>query len=499
MKLKHLAVAAAAAVTGPSLVMATPAMAQDKPAVAVPDAAPQGETAPSGHVTEATPKAAKTEAVTPKTSPTKTSRAQTPAPQAQPKTVGTPKAPSSEAPDAPRTKADAIMQGPLVTTLGIPRSGFRAGGDWTQLTVKVDNSHHRTVTDFSPRIAFHRDDKSLTGAHLQVEVRHTDASGRTVWTAAPTAPGPDNSAYGSYAYGLGKTTVKQDAVLSVQLRVRITAAATPGPIDISSDGVSTTGGGYNWAPSNWYTSRITTATDDGGGNHDKPVVEGPKTTLSGVPKAFVAGGDWQYVNLGVDNTGKSAVKELSVGLAISTVDDTLIKGRQILVETYQTDPHGGGHWGKVNNWGDSESFYFGYELSRGDMAAGQKSTLKARVRFTADTPKVPLALRAVSETGGTERVEAFSPWYSSAVVAPGTGTPSPQPPSTGGSKPQPQTGGATPITVTTGTATDTPASGELAHTGTGDATGWALGAGTVLVGMGAAFVAGTGRHRRRTN
>uniref|UniRef100_A0AAU2UW20 Gram-positive cocci surface proteins LPxTG domain-containing protein n=1 Tax=Streptomyces sp. NBC_00003 TaxID=2903608 RepID=A0AAU2UW20_9ACTN len=491
MKLKHLAVAAAAAVAGPSLVMAAPAMAQDKPAATVPDAAPKDDTARSDHATTAVPKPAKTATVT-----RKAPQAQTPLPNGpQPKTSGHSTSGASATKETAAAKADSIMQGPEVTTSGIPKAGFRAGGAWTQLSVKVDNSHHRAVSDFTPVIAFHRDDKSLKREQIQVEIRHTDAAGHAVWTAAPIAPGHDASAYGYHAFGLGKSTVKQDAVSTIHVRVRITAAATPGRFDITSDGVSTTGGGYTWAPATWYTSRVTTATDDGGGNQDKPVTEGPKATLAGVPKGFVAGGDWQYLSLGVDNTGKKAVKELSVGLGISTVDDSLIKDRQIVVETYRTDAKGVGRWVRVSNEGDSESFYFGYELSRSDVAAGQKTTLKVRMRFTADAPTVPITLRAITEAylGGRERMESFSPWFHSAILAPGTSTP----PDTGsGSKPKPQTGGTTPITAT---HTTTQATGELAQTGTGDATTWALGAGTALVGMGAAFVAGTGRHRRRTN
>ncbi|MEU5436058.1 hypothetical protein AB0G73_22135 [Streptomyces sp. NPDC020719] len=475
MKLTHIAVAAAAAVTGPSLVMAAPAIAQDRPAATVPDTAPNDATA------------------APAPKPTAKDSARPAAPQ--------PKAAPGRAGERRASKPDDVMQGPRVTAGQIPREGFRAGGDWTLLAVRVDNSAHRTVSDFTPRISFHRDDKSLRGSQIRIEVRHTDAAGHAVWTPAPVAPGPDDSPYGHYAFGLGTRQVKQDAVYTVQIRVRFTPDTTPGAFDIATDGVSMSGGGYTWAPTLYEVSRVTTATDDGGGHRDPNVQEGPRAALGGVPAGFTAGGDWHYLTLSVDNTGRKAVRDLSAGLSIATVDDSLLTDRQILVEEYRTDAHGTGQWVRQGRPDGDREFYFGYQLSRGPLAAGHKTTLKVRIKFTADAPTVPLALRAATYAylGNGKRMEYNSPRYRSAVLAPNTtggttpttgGTTS----TTGGSKPTTQTTITTPVTSDTGTQ----ARGELAHTGTDSATTWALAAATVLVGTGAAFIAGTGRHRRPT-
>ncbi|MER5762077.1 hypothetical protein [Streptomyces sp. NPDC002082] len=55
-------------------------------------------------------------------------------------------------------------------------------------------------------------------------------------------------------------------------------------------------------------------------------------------------------------------------------------------------------------------------------------------------------------------------------------------------------GGSTPIIAP---GTGTPPGGELATTGSSPATTWALGGAGVTLAMGAALIAGTGRHRRR--
>lgn len=63
-------------------------------------------------------------------------------------------------------------------------------------------------------------------------------------------------------------------------------------------------------------------------------------------------------------------------------------------------------------------------------------------------------------------------------------------------------GGTQPVAHTGNTgntsANTTATGGRLAETGTDSATTWAIGGAAVTLAKGAAFAAGTGRHRRRT-
>lgn len=165
MQFKRIAAVAAAAVVGPTVLMTTPAMAdeQPQPAVSVPDTAPKDDAAPGAEPTPETGPATG-HASAPETAPAAPVSPVVPdspvvpatPPVAQPETPAP--APVSPAPAAgetgkaetPNVLPDSTLLGPDVTVAGIPKGGFTPDGSWTPLTVTVDNSAHIEVTNYTP-------------------------------------------------------------------------------------------------------------------------------------------------------------------------------------------------------------------------------------------------------------------------------------------------------------------------------------------------------------
>ncbi|MFJ9077547.1 hypothetical protein ACIRO3_20235 [Streptomyces sp. NPDC102278] len=497
VKLKRMALVAAAAVAGPTVLAATPAMAADQPAVIVPDTAPKEDAAPAA---DDAPAAQQQNQAKPASKAPGTPKA----PQA-PQAPQTPKAPQAEKGTSETgipledDLLDSMLMGPEVTVQGIPKDGFQAGGGWTELTAKVDNSGHIAVKNYVPHLSVMDLEGRFKASQVEVEYRAAGQSGATWQSAAPirseeTGPG--------IQYDLGRTpSIAADAKYSLDVRVSFAADIAVLPFEIYTDGSSTTATGVAHSPASWYTTKIAGAED--GEGFPMPA-EGPALTVNGVPKGgFTAGADWQNLSIHVDNAGKQRLEQFDLALIMARPDWVSMKSSQIRLEVYSKDAHGKKGWHEAD-FHDEDGVFFGFELAGGAVEAGKSFDVQVRVRFSADAPTGDLTLGVAGWATVDEETGEFAESHSDGILTTinkaGTGTSigtgnehTPD----GDSKPLDPTTDGNDTGTGTGTGTDS-TGGELAATGSSPATSWALGAGGVALAMGAALVAGTGRRRRTT-
>ncbi|GGS16143.1 hypothetical protein Snoj_30240 [Streptomyces nojiriensis] len=496
MKIKRIAAVAAAAVVGPVL-LTTPAMAEEQrqPAVTVPDAEPKGDSAPvAGPTTQA--EAEKPAATGTAAEPTAGGPAVAPPAAPQPPAAGTPVPPAAQAPakDAAGAAAEdpdeepptGMLMGPEVSVRGIPKAGFKADGSWTPLTVRVDNTGHLAVPNYTPEISVMQWDGKIKASQVKVEQRVTAGDGSVSWQPAKLVHGPERGP--GLDYRLATTaSVAVDAVFDVDVRISFAADTPVVAFDLTSDGRSRVGGKTSASPSAWYNTAITGAAP----NTDLPVVtEGPELTIGGLPDGIAVGGAWQDLTVHVDNSGKPALADFHLYFSLARPDWVPTEGEQLEVEVY-----GRNGWERAE-LGYSDGVYVVNHLAGGAVPAGKAFDVKLRIRFTADTPLGFAQFRAsgtVLEIGGNIRSESRPVLVKILAAAPDTNT---------GNRPAPNGGTTTTPISDTGTTghsgTTTESGGELAATGADAATSWALGGAGVALAMGAALVAGTGRRRRTT-
>ncbi|MFF4430410.1 hypothetical protein ACFYZ4_14705 [Streptomyces sp. NPDC001513] len=488
-KIKRMAAVAAVAVAGPTILTATPAMAADQPAVIVPDVAPKDDaTTDAGAPT--TPVAEKPVADQPvaeKPAPVVESPAPTtpaPAPAEQPAKDAKPAA------DKQHADSDGIMMGPEVTVAGIPKNGFKPGGDWTQLKVSVDNSGGDWITGLAPRLSVDKAGGKLKASHYEIETRIVRTDGTSYWWPA-TALDHETDATSMSDYFIGTVdtvgTLDRGESRDLDVRIRFTADAPRINFDMASDAVKISADGWKYGPSTWYDAKIEGAED----GEEDPFVEGPALTVNGVPETVKAGGDWTNLSVRVDNSGKKALDGFNVGLVLARPDWVPMKGSQVKVEVLSKDKNGKSGWHEAEVRDEEEGMFLGFDLAGGPVADGQSFDIQVRIRLTADAPLGDLRI----SSWGSSQVgpDTPTPWATSRSKARLTKIVAADP-ATGGNGNQPNpNGGAKPIADNTTGHTG----GELATTGADAATTWALGGAGVALAMGAALVAGTGRRRRR--
>lgn len=219
MKLKRIAVVAAAAMVGPTVLMATPAMADEvaNPAITTPDAAPKDDTAPAtGEATGET--------------------TGTPAPEARkPGSAEQPQAPEAQQPQqqqpaegaaAEKKAAEQVaVAGPKLTLDGLP-AAFTAGGGWSQFSLHVDNSGRPAVDDHSLELVLWTlDTFGWESGDIQAEIYAPDSKGTWGWHAV--------EAYGSeevYSFGLADVDVEKNEVFDLKIRMKFGKDAPVGKI-----------------------------------------------------------------------------------------------------------------------------------------------------------------------------------------------------------------------------------------------------------------------------
>ncbi|WP_185911164.1 LPXTG cell wall anchor domain-containing protein [Streptomyces sp. WAC07149] len=218
MKLKRMAVVAAAAVVGPTVLMATPAMADEAqtPAVTTPDAAPKEDAAPAA---ETPAKDAKPAAETP--------AKEAPAPAPAPAKPAPQKPAPAPAPQVEDEDENLVATGPVLGINGVPGS-FKAGGDWTNLTYTVDNSKGKAQESYVLVLAVADEAGSLDSSTVKVQVFYQGA-----WHDVDVI-GEDGAAVALLTDDIEIPAKK----LSLQVRVKFTAGAPAGQIAVVAAGGS---------------------------------------------------------------------------------------------------------------------------------------------------------------------------------------------------------------------------------------------------------------------
>ncbi|MGW6849788.1 hypothetical protein ACWGCK_13655 [Streptomyces virginiae] len=334
MKLKRIAIVAAAAVVGPTVLMATPAMADEvaNPAVTTPDAEPKGDgagdRAPAG----------------------------------------------TEAPAKTPAKAAAQAQaqaGPELSIFSQP-AAFAAGGDWSQFNVSLNNRGNRAVEGFDLGLSFAGTDVKLSGEHVELEY-HTGNG----WAQARRMPGLDAPVFDL----LSGITVGENGTKTVPVRARASADAPATALTITATGTNHTS--VDSKPFS-RQSKITRA-------GEQVVSKAPVLSLHGLPReGFTAGDDvGNELTLKVDNSARPGTGEYNVGVDLVS-ENTSLRADQVVVEYYATTVGGESFWHPVEVTGENGKlriFDFG-----GEYGAGEKRDLVIRLKFTADVPAGDLKL-----------------------------------------------------------------------------------------------------------
>ncbi|WP_411101490.1 hypothetical protein [Streptomyces sp. cmx-4-9] len=450
MQFTRMAVVAAAAVAGQTLLMAAPAVAEEQPAVSVPDTAPADSSeaaatpataeapapAPAKGKSGAQAKSGTKPGVTSRGQSETKSEAQGPARagakgaegaggtaedgstgplQAAAPAVAAPALPEAPAPapapapaqaevpaqaveDGQDSGSDRLLMGPEVTVQGIPAGGFKADGSWTPLTVTVDNAGHVAVPAYTPVLGVSQAGGQFQAAHVAVEYRPAGGS----WTAA--APVQRQASAPALGYALGPAaTVASGQVRTIEVRISFAPDTPVVPFDLTADGVSRVGSSTGTSPASSYATRIAGAP---GGDEDPLFTEGPALAVSGVPESLRAGGDWTNLSVRVDNAGKGALNAFSVGLVLARPDFVSMQAVQITVEVLRTGADGqAAAWQPVEITSDEEGYFFAGGLVSGPIAAGDAFDVPVRVRFAADTPTGAVSFFS----WGTSQVDAETP------------------------------------------------------------------------------------------
>ncbi|MFE3763865.1 hypothetical protein ACFXPI_19165 [Streptomyces sp. NPDC059104] len=248
MKLKRMAIVAAAAVVGPTVLMATPAMADEvqNPAVTTPDTAPKDDAAPAA---ETPAKDAKPAAETPAAPAAETPAKPAPAPA--------PAKPAAEKPapaPAPVDEDHLTATGPVLGLGGVPAT-FKAGGDWTNLTVNVDNSKGKAQESYVLVLAVVDEAFELDGKDVQVQMYYQGG-----WHDVQVV---DDE--GTPVAMLTDDVEIPAKKLSLQVRVKFNTGAPVGNIAIAVAGGSNVDENV-FSDAAWAESKIVSGSTSGGGN-----------------------------------------------------------------------------------------------------------------------------------------------------------------------------------------------------------------------------------------
>ncbi|MCX4693098.1 hypothetical protein [Streptomyces sp. NBC_01408] len=268
MNFKRLAVVAAAAVVGPTVLMATPAMADEaqNPAVSTPDAAPKDDAAPAEAPAAETPAKEAPAAEQP--------AAEQPAPVAPapvapapvvpvlPPVADTPApAPAPVVPPVVETDEDLlededmVATGPKLGLNGIPTT-FKAGGDWTQFALSIDNSNGKPQASYVLVLAVANETLELQGDDVQVQVLF----GGTWHNVEIIDDGGTPVALLTDDLNIPK------GAFDLQVRIKFNAGAPAGEIAIAAAGGSNEDENV-WSDTVWTESKIVKG---GNGNTPKP-------------------------------------------------------------------------------------------------------------------------------------------------------------------------------------------------------------------------------------
>ncbi|MFD8293361.1 hypothetical protein ACFV2B_34715 [Streptomyces lavendulae] len=283
MKLKRMAIVAAAAVVGPTVLMATPAMADEvqNPAITTPDAAPAADAAAkSAAEAPATPaEAAKPAAETPAAKPAAETpatpaadaakpAAETPAvpaadaakPAADAKPAAQTPAPAAKAADAADSKDAAkwVADGPKLAVKDLP-SSFKPGGGWQEFTLEVDNTGGKDLGDYSLGLNLLTRTTQFKDGYIALEVYLPDANGNWKWWPAEASGTED-----AFGIDLGRGSIAKDDKFDIKLRLKFSKDAPATEFAVAPVGWSNVEGEEIFSDANFAHSEIKSGANQGG-------------------------------------------------------------------------------------------------------------------------------------------------------------------------------------------------------------------------------------------
>ncbi|MET9610383.1 hypothetical protein ABZZ17_35800 [Streptomyces sp. NPDC006512] len=108
---------------------------------------------------------------------------------------------------------------------------------------------------------------------------------------------------------------------------------------------------------------------------------GPKLSMTGVPKTFEAGGGWTQLTVTADNRGGLPVDDFVAAVGVAQEAGN-VKAKHIKAEVRQAD----GSWKSVPFRLDRGETVYEVELPERDVPTEQVYSAEVRIAFTADTP-----------------------------------------------------------------------------------------------------------------
>ncbi|MFI8386666.1 hypothetical protein [Streptomyces sp. NPDC085540] len=170
---------------------------------------------------------------------------------------------------------DPFVEGPALTVNGVPEN-IKAGGDWTNLSVHVDNAGKQALKGFNVGLVLARPDwVKMKPSQIKVEVLSKDKNGKAGWHEAEVWSEEESVFFGVELAG---GPVAAGKSFDVQVRIRFAADAPLGAVSIFSWGSSNVGPD---TPEPWADSRskarltnIVAASPDTGGNGNQPKPNG---------------------------------------------------------------------------------------------------------------------------------------------------------------------------------------------------------------------------------
>ncbi|WP_328789317.1 MULTISPECIES: hypothetical protein [unclassified Streptomyces] len=170
---------------------------------------------------------------------------------------------------------DPFVEGPALTVNGVPEN-IKAGGDWTNLSVHVDNAGKQALKGFNVGLVLARPDwVKMKPSQIKVEVLSKDKNGKAGWHEAEVWSEEESVFFGIELAGGPVTAGKS---FDVQVRIRFAADAPLGSVSIFSWGSSNIDPD---TPEPWAQSRskarltnIVAASPDTGGNGNQPKPNG---------------------------------------------------------------------------------------------------------------------------------------------------------------------------------------------------------------------------------
>ncbi|MEU9001149.1 hypothetical protein [Streptomyces sp. NPDC048551] len=264
MKLKRMAIVAAAAVVGPTVLMATPAMADEvqNPAITTPDAAPKDDSAgaaatpapapapvatttPAAEAPAPAADAAKPAVETPApTADAVKPATETPAPatEAAKPAAETPAAKAGAQTPAAKASGEAVAEdagewvatGPKLAIKDLP-SSFKPGGGWQEFTLEVDNAGGQDLKDYSLGVSLLTRTTRFKEGYIALEVYLPDAKGNWKWWPADVSGTED-----AFGVDFGSGSISKGDKFDIKLRLKFSGDAPETEFAVVPSGWSNT-------------------------------------------------------------------------------------------------------------------------------------------------------------------------------------------------------------------------------------------------------------------